>query len=412
MKKQACVLIVGLSLAAPAAIVAQERDAFDARVEQLREELIGVRRDLHRNPEVSGQEERTAGIVAERLRKAGFEVRTGVGGHGVVGVLRGATPGPVLAFRADMDAVRSNAPDPVEFDSEIDGVRHICGHDIHTTIGLALAEGFAPLRDRLAGTLMLIFQPAEESARGAEAMLADGVFADVTPDAVFSFHTAPLEVGQIATASKTLMPGRDNVRVDVTGDGDLEDIAERVRDVVAGAGTLAPEKAMQPAVGDFVLVQGARARRGGGGWIVSATFTTSSLEASAAAREAIERGLAELGGEGADFDLEYRERVIAGVTNSPALVAAANATARDVLGENAVLMLESMTPVFSEDFGSFQRETPGVMYFLGVSNTERGWVGMPHSPGYVADEEAIFIGARTMAAVFFDLYENGLPGGR
>jgi metal-dependent amidase/aminoacylase/carboxypeptidase family protein len=386
--------------------------SFIERVEGLREELIDVRRDLHRHPEISGQEERTAGIVADRLRAAGFEVRTGVGGHGVVGLLHGAASGPLLAFRADMDAVRSGAPDPVEFRSETEGVRHICGHDIHTTIGLALAEGFAEVRDRMAGNVMLIFQPAEESASGARAMLADGVFAEPLPDAVFAYHTTPFEIGQIATAARTLMPGRDAVRVDIRGDGDLESVAETVRELVLGTGTVAPEEATIPVAGEFVLVQGARARRGnaGGGWRVGATLTTSSREESGRARRAIESGLAELEREGLTLALDYGERWIAGVTNEPELVEAANASARAVLGEDAVIAVETMSPLFSEDFGSFQEEVPGVMYFLGVSNSERGWVGMPHSPDYVADEESIFVGAGAMAAVFFDLFESGVPG--
>jgi amidohydrolase len=386
---------------------------FVERVEGLRAELIEVRRDFHRHPEISGQEERTAGIVAERLGAAGFEVRTGVGGHGVVGLLRGAESGPLLAFRADMDAVRSNAPDPVEFDSEIAGVRHICGHDVHTTIGLALAEGFASVRERLPGSVMLIFQPAEESARGAQAMLADGAFADPAPDAVFAYHTTPFEVGQIATASRTLMPGRDAVRVEIRGEGDLESAAQAVREIMLATGTVAPEEATSPVTGEFVLVQGARARRDAAtaGWLVGATITTSSREASDGTRSAIEQGLAELERPGLTLDLDYQQRFIAGVTNAPDLVEAANASARAVLGDESVLMLESMSPLFSEDFGSFQEEVPGVMYFLGVSNSEKGWVGMPHSPDYVADEEAIFVGARTMGAVFIDLLQGGLPGG-
>jgi len=144
---------------------------------------------------------------------------------------------------------------------------------------------------------------------------------------------------------------------------------------------------------------------------VTATLTTSSREASADARRTIEFGLAGLARDGLSLHLDYRERFIAGVTNEPGLVEAANLSARRVLGDEAVVMLQSMTPAFSEDFGSFQEDVPGAMYFLGVSNAERGWVGIPHSPNYVADEEAIFVGARTMAAVFFDLFESGVPGG-
>jgi metal-dependent amidase/aminoacylase/carboxypeptidase family protein len=139
-------------------------------------ELIAFRRDLHQHPELSGEEVRTAELVAERLRRLGLEVQTGVGGHGVVGLLQGGRPGPVVAFRADMDAVPSADPDPVAFASLRSGVRHICGHDIHTTLGLALATGFAAVRRDLPGSVLFIFQPAEERATGARAMLTDGVF--------------------------------------------------------------------------------------------------------------------------------------------------------------------------------------------------------------------------------------------
>src|SRR5690606_31631013 len=167
--------------------------------------LVALRHDLHRNPELSGSEVRTAAIIAGRLTALGFEVRTGVGGHGIVGILRGAHEGPIVAFRADMDAVRSNAPDPVAYRSVEAGVRHICGHDVHVAIGLGLAEGFAAARDDLAGTIMLVFQPAEETATGARAMLADGVFADERPDAIYAVHTSPYETGTLGTRSGGLM---------------------------------------------------------------------------------------------------------------------------------------------------------------------------------------------------------------
>ena len=148
-------LVVVLSLTLAGSMAAQESNPygrFADRFDALHDELIEIRHDFHRHPEVSGSEERTSGVVAARLNELGFQVRTGVGGYGVVGRLDGGRPGPIVAFRADMDAVPSNPADPVEFRSETKGVRHICGHDIHTTVGLALAEGFAAIRDDLAGS--------------------------------------------------------------------------------------------------------------------------------------------------------------------------------------------------------------------------------------------------------------------
>jgi metal-dependent amidase/aminoacylase/carboxypeptidase family protein len=135
---------------------------FSAKLESERGSLVELRRDIHRHPETSGKEERTAGLVADRLRAAGYEVRTGIGGHGVVGVLRGGKPGPVVAYRADMDAVPSDTQDPVEFRSLTPGVRHICGHDVHVAIGVGLAA--------------------------ARAMLEAGLFATERPVAVFGLH--------------------------------------------------------------------------------------------------------------------------------------------------------------------------------------------------------------------------------
>lgn len=364
-----------------------------------------MRRDLHRHPEVSGEEERTAGVVAERLRGLGLEVRTGVGGHGVVALLQGAEPGPVVAFRADMDAVPSQAPDPVEFRSLVPGVRHICGHDIHTTIGLALAEGLVAVRDRLPGAVMLVFQPAEENATGARAMIADGALKDPQPAAIFAYHTAPMPVGQLATAPITLMPGRDRVRVRLTGEGDLEGAAAVVRELIQEVGTIPPQQSVLPALSrEFILARVGSATQdaASGAFEVVGVVTTASATARARARDGIEHRLAALRLDRVVLDHDYEERWIAGVTNEPELVRRASASARSLLGEEAVLQVDSIIPAFSEDFGSFQEEVPGVMFFLGVSNLEKGWIGMPHTPDYVADEESIFVGASAMAAVLLD----------
>jgi amidohydrolase len=370
------------------------------QLETLRQELIDVRRDLHRHPEVSGEEKRTAGIVADRLRELGIKIRTGVGGHGVVGVLEGSAPGPVVAFRADMDAVPSNAPDPVAFRSLVPGVRHICGHDIHTTIGLALAEGLAAVRDQLRGSVMFIFQPAEERATGARAMLADDVFRDVKPDAIFAFHTAPFSVGQLATASETLMAWRDRVRVTLAGSGDVAAAADEVRNHLRGLGTVPAERAAESAPYDALLVQVGRPHQvDAGTMVVGATISTANPQA----RQLVETQLAQVDFEDVRVQLRYEDKWVAGVTNDPELALQARESVASVVGPDGVTLLSSVNPAFSEDFGSFQQEVPGVMFFLGVSNPAEGWVGMPHSPNYVADEESIFIGARAMSAVLLDV---------
>jgi amidohydrolase len=380
--------------------------SVDLRLGELRSELIEVRRDIHRHPEVSGREERTAGVVAARLRALGLEVRTGVGGHGVVAILRGGRPGPMAAFRADMDAVASRDPDPVAFASVVDGVRHICGHDIHTTVGLALAEGLAVIRADLPGSVMFIFQPAEENATGARAMIEDGVFENQRPDAIFAYHTAPLEIGQVGTKSGTLLAGRDQLTVTLSGDGELSGVAAGMVDAIRGTSTVEP--ATPSARGDFAVTQvfASRAADDESGWVIRGQATTSSLAASGRVETSIRESLAELARDGIDASLDYRARVIAGVQNDPSLEEASRAPLRSVLGDSGVLVLETVPTQFSEDFGSFQEQVPGVMYYLGVSNAAEGWVGLPHSPGYVADEESIAIGALAMTAVILDFLRS------
>jgi len=379
-----------------------------AHLEQREADLIALRHDLHRHPEVSGEEVRTAGVVAERLTQLGFAVRTGVGGHGVVGVLEGGRPGPVVAFRADMDAVAFDAPDPVPYRSVTPGVRHICGHDVHVTVALAIAEVMAAMRDEIPGTVMLVFQPAEERATGARDMLADGVFAGRTPDAIYAVHTAPWPVGQLGTAPGGMMAGRDLVHVTVQGKGDLSASIDAVREIIAGVGTIPPQMAAAPAPPGFVLAQVFPETRatGDGGRLVEAQITTASPEGRARARQAIESGVHALNSEAVTVAVAYQERAMAGVTNDPTLVDRANVAIAAVLGADAVVPVEGVPPAFSEDFGFFQDESPGVMYFLGVSNPETGTVGMPHSPGYVADDGAILVGARAMVAVLLDRLER------
>ncbi len=380
-------------------------DAINIRLQDARSELIALHRDLHMHPETSGNEERTAARIADWMKRLGLEVRTDVGGHGVVALLRGGAPGPVVAFRADMDAVRTPSNDPAEYRSLTPGVRHHCGHDLHATIGVALAEALAPLREHISGTVMFIFQGAEESATGAGAMLNDGVFDAARPAAMFAYHTTPMQVGQFATATEALLPGRDRVVVTVKGRG-AESAAGDVRDLLVRVGTVGQEEALTPTADDFIYSQVGRPVQRSGAWVVNATMTTASSAASASAKEQIERGLREFDSRGVTSTLVYQEDWVAGVTNDPELVAFASERLEAAPEVESVAMIETMAPMFSEDFGRFQAVIPGVMFYFGVSNAEQGWVGMPHSDDFVADEEAIFVAARAMSEVLLGFLER------
>ena len=304
MKRIAALVSVWVLIAFPAG--AQRPDAgkdihkrIAAYLDSTGADWIAVRRDLHQHPELSGQEVRTAKVVADRLKKLGLEVRTGIGGHGVVGVLTGGRPGPLVAYRADMDAVRSAAPDPVAFASLEPGIRHICGHDVHVTIGLALASALADVKADLSGRVMFIFQPSEENATGARAMLGAGLFTGVKPDAIFGLHSAPFDAGLLSSKPGLMM---------------------------------------------------------------------------------------------------HPNQIAPGVTNHDALFRWAKADVQAVVGAPAFLDLKEPPQGFSEDFGAFQAEVPGVFFFLGVGNAAKGIAAMPHSPNFVVEEAAIPFGVKAMAA--------------
>lgn len=371
-----------------------------------RADLIELRRDLHRHPEVSGLEKRTASVIAKRLRSIGLQVQTDVGGFGVVGVLRGGKPGPVVAYRADMDAVRTTAPDPVAFASETPGVRHICGHDVHTTVAVGIAEALAEVRDEFPGTVKFIFQPSEENAEGAKAMIDDGVLENPIPDAIFAVHCAPLEIGQMGSREGMLLPGLDVVGVTLSGQGDLEAAAKECATVILSVNSTEASSS-EGSPGGFIASWVFQSEeQADGGWIVMGMVRASSPERHARAKASIEKGLGAIDSPGVSYDLDYTERAIPPVMNDPELTLRTNKVFKEVLGEDAVFAIDEPNPNFSEDFAHFQDRIPGAMFFLGVANEEKGIMGMPHSAMFSVDEDAITLGARAMALVLLDYLTN------
>ena len=195
---------LSISVAPASAQDARLAEQVDRWAELMNEQVIAWRRDIHANPELGMQEFRTAALVAEHLESLGIEVETGVGGTGVVGVLRGGRPGPVVALRADMDALPVTEQVDLPFASTATamwqgrevGVMHACGHDNHVAIPMGVASVLTEMRDDLPGTVKFLFQPAEEGPGGAEPMLADGALGDPRPHPVFGLHASPVPAVQ------------------------------------------------------------------------------------------------------------------------------------------------------------------------------------------------------------------------
>ncbi len=372
-------------------------------------ELIAFRHDLHRNPEVGGQEIRTSTKVTEQLERLGFEVRTGIGGYGVIGLLAGKQPRPVIAFRADMDATAQYANDPVPYASEVDGVYHVCGHDVHTAIGIGLAEGFASIQNNLQGTVMLVFQPEEELGTGADDMLREGIFTDIKPDAILAVHTAPFDVGELHVTPNEMIAGRTAVHIKITGSGNVNEAANEILKTLLGLATVTPPATYEWGPQEFISVDVLSKNKNGTQEHAEVTgFITSDLGRRAEVKSLVFENLEPLVFDNVTVEIDYKQ-ALEGVNNDPNILKIANKGIADMASNIKVLPVPGIIPAWSEDFGSFQKKVPGVMYLLGVNNPITGTKGFPHTPDYVADDDAIMVGVNAMMAAMLALMNQDYP---
>lgn len=399
--------------------------ARDERIRQaaesLRAQLITQRRDFHIHPELSNREERTSRIVAERLRALGLEdVRTSVARHGVTALLRGGRPGPVVAVRADMDALPINETIDVPYRSQNQGVKHACGHDVHTTVELGVAEVLSRMRNEIAGTIKFIFQPAEEGPPpgepgGAPLMIAEGVLENPRPQAIFGLHVMPnIEVGQISYNSGPAMASSDRFVITVHGrkvhgayPHDGVDAVVVAAEAVSALQTIRSRRidTTEPLVISVGIING--------GNRFNIIADEVRLEGTVRAlNEDVRRRAQELMRQtldgvtrayGATYEMQYEEG--AAVTfNEPSLVEETLPTLRRVMGEQNVVTRRPQ--MGAEDFAYYQRVIPGFYYFLGVGNRARGITAMIHTPEFDVDEESLVIGVRVMSNVLLDYLDR------
>ena len=376
--------------------------------------LVALRRDIHRFPELAGTEQRTAAVITDRLRAAGLTVTTGVGGHGVVAVLDGASDGPTVAYRADMDAVGPDGLLPYppsgaaldgDFASEVPGVAHLCGHDLHSAIGVGVAEALGQIRDRLPGRVVFFFQPAEETIEGARAMIEDGALELHRPHEIYALHCWPSPVGTFAVMPGLGLPGVDMFQLTLPGP-DSTGEADRLASAIAALATvelpstlerledmLAELQRPDTALARFVAVWcGSEASDG-------QVTVSGGLKAWPDERYPELREQITMLAESAGASVEFAPEPFPGMVCSPDLTETAAAYLRRVLNPDAVTTLHAAPPFSGEDFALFLRKIPGSMFFLGVANPAEGFNGTPHMPDFAADEQAIGIGVRAMAGL-------------
>jgi len=410
-------------------------DDIDRRLALVMPKVVAWRRDIHEHPELSGDEVRTAALVAAHLRALGMEVQTEIGGmHGVMGILRGGKPGPVVALRADMDGLPVAEQVDLPFKSRVRakyrgqdvGVMHACGHDNHVAILMGAAEVLAGMKATLPGTVKFLFQPAEEGAPGggggAEPMIRAGVLAGPKVDAIFGLHVFPGPVGSVSYRVGPLMAASNSFAVTVRGKQ------------THGA---APWAGIDPIVIGSQIVMGLQT-------IISRQIDITSVPGivtvgaiSGGIRENIIPDSLVMIGTIRTFDRTQRQEVFARLQRTAEQIAAASgATARVVIDSgypvtaNDTALTNQMLPTLrwasgaagvsirplvtgAEDFSYFQERVPGVFVLLGVTPKDKDprTSAANHSPYFFADEAALPTGVRTLAGLAVDFLALGRVGG-
>jgi amidohydrolase len=407
---------------------------IDRLATEIENQVIAWRRDVHEHPELSNREFRTARLVADHLRTLGMEVHTGIAVTGVTGVLRGGRDGPVVALRADMDALpvteqtglpfASTATD--EFHGDEVGVMHACGHDAHVGIMMGVAQILAAMRDELPGTVKFIFQPAEEGAYpartwGAKMMVEEGVLKDPRPDAIFGLHVwAASPAGSIGFRAGPTMASADYLRITVKGRQTHAAAPWMGVDpiVVASQIVLAlqtiPSRQINvleaPSIVSIGTIKGGQRNN----IIPDSVEMTGTIRAfDPVIREKLHEKvrrtavrIAESAGAEADvtIGIGYPTTV-----NDPALTKLMAPTLRRVAGPGQYYSNPLVTG--AEDFSYYQEVIPGLYFFLGITTDDEHLksAAFNHSPLFTIDESALLVGVRALSHLAIDFLQANSP---
>jgi amidohydrolase len=374
---------------------------YNTQAEALREQLVAWRRDFHRHPELSLQEHRSAGIIAGRLHELGYQVQTGIATTGVVGLLQGTRPGPVVMLRFDMDALPIVEETGASYRSRNEGVMHACGHDAHMAIGLGVATLAARHQNGMKGTLKLVFQPAEEALDGARRMMDAGVLENPRPDVFLAAHVlSEMSLGMVDVSTGPVMAASDAWDCVVQGKGGHGAMPQQTVDPIVAAAhavmalqtivsrNLSPLDEATVTVG---TIQGGHARN-----IIPAQVALSGTirTYSPQVRERVLRRVREVlegvaAAYGATAALEIEPGTPA-VANDPAVVEVVRAAAQAVVGP--AHLTASHRTMGSEDAALFLQAVPGCFFFLGAANAARGIDAPHHSPRFDVDEDVLPLG--------------------
>jgi len=382
--------------------------AMTATLLALRDELIQDRRHLHMHPELAFEEHETAAYVAERLRSLGIETRTGVGKTGVVGVIRGGSPGKTVLLRADMDALPVHETGDKPYVSTRPGVMHACGHDGHTAILLSVARVLAEKRASLPGNVVLAFQPAEEKPPGgALGMIADGAMDDPKVDAVFGLHLTGMPVGTISARGGASASAADSFQANIIGVGGHGARPQAAVDPVLIAAHVVTalhsivSRAIDPLQAAVITVGSIHAGTVPNVIPPNATMSGTVRSFDQGVRETLERRIKETipgiaRAMGGDATVEYTHGYPV-LVNDDDMAEFVRSVAHEVVGPERTFVRPPI--MASEDVGYFIARATGCYFNLGVLNEAKGITVTNHNPGFDIDEDALPVGVEMLVRI-------------
>jgi len=386
-------------------------EALAQAADRLSNDIVALRRKIHEHPELAFEEQNTAARVEEHLKRLGIACRTGIGKTGIVALLDGGKPGPTIAIRADMDALPITEPPGLPFASKVPGKMHACGHDAHTAIVLGVASILAPQRENLAGRVMFVFQPAEETLTGAAAMLEAGAFADPVPDAILGFHNWPqLRTGTVGWHPDAVMASSDAFDVTVKGVGGHGAHPHLAVDSIVGAAQfvnqlqtivsreIAPISSVVVTIG---RIAGGTARNIIAPSVeLSASVRTLDADTATKVEAAVHRILEGLKvGMRIDYDLKWT-KLTPVLRNDKATMARVLEVARETLGPANVVEMPSPS-MGSEDFAWFAERVRSA--HLRIGSKIDGHDTAIHRADYQLNEQMIPLAMKVMTRAVLSL---------
>lgn len=397
--------------------VQQVHRSVQQDTDRIFDKLVALRRSFHENPELAGNEKQTQEKIKKYLLDLGLEVNTDIYGYGVIGILKGEKKGKKIAWRSDMDALPSDYADPEAFRSKVKGVQHGCGHDIHMAVGLGIAEVLVKNKKSLKGTVYFIFQPEEETFKGAKEMLNNGLLTAIHPDEIYGLHVTATPVGQIMVKSHEMFAYQKKIRVQLKNrlpEDETNRLTKKISNFLIRLHEGKPweiQSIVDPTIGltnpdtifkDYLFTDGKFNTYSKNNEFFLETYlyetNPSNLDKII---PGVQNVIEDSGYKNELFSVSFVQGNPT-VINDEKLTQSATEILQNIYGKNTVAADYGQVPFFNDDFSYFQQKIPGVYFFLGGSNFEKGVIAMNHAPNFQVDEESIRTGVKSFSSLIIE----------